>query len=52
MGTDRHLFGLYIMAQWLKMDPIPDLFNDKVNNNNTHVCVILFINPSVGKGLQ
>ena len=32
MGIDRHVFGLYIISQWLKMDPLPDLFTDKVFN--------------------
>ena len=30
MGVDRHLFGLYIVAKWLKMDPMPEIFTDKV----------------------
>ena len=29
-GVDRHLFGLYIVAKWLKMDPMPEIFTDKV----------------------
>ena len=30
LGVDRHLFGLYIMAKGLKMDPMPKMFTDKV----------------------
>ncbi len=30
MGVDRHLFGLYVMAKGLKMDPMPKMFTDKV----------------------
>ena len=30
MGVDRHLFGLYVVAKWLKMDPMPEIFNDAV----------------------
>ncbi|XP_003384970.2 PREDICTED: carnitine O-palmitoyltransferase 1, liver isoform-like isoform X2 [Amphimedon queenslandica] len=29
MGVDRHLFGLYIVAKWLKMDPMPEIFEDE-----------------------
>ena len=36
MGIDRHVFGLYIISQWLKMDPLPDLFTDKVFNPNSY----------------
>lgn len=31
MGVDRHLFGLYIIAKGLKMDPMPKMFTDKVS---------------------
>lgn len=31
MGIDRHLFGLYIIAKWLKLDPLPKLFCDEVS---------------------
>ena len=34
MGVDRHLFGLYIVAKWLKMDPMPEIFEDEVNQFN------------------
>ena len=27
---DRHFFGLYIVAKWLKMDPMPEIFSDEV----------------------
>ena len=30
LGIDRHLFGLFIVAKWLKMDPMPQMFQDKV----------------------
>lgn len=30
MGIDRHLFGLYVIAKWLKIDPMPRIFEDKV----------------------
>jgi hypothetical protein len=30
MGVDRHLFGLYVIAKGLKMDPMPRMFRDKV----------------------
>ena len=30
MGVDRHLFGLYVIAKGLKMDPLPKMFTDKV----------------------
>ena len=30
LGIDRHLFGLFIIAKWLKMDPMPQMFQDKV----------------------
>ena len=30
MGIDRHLFGLYVIAKWLKLDPMPRIFEDKV----------------------
>ena len=33
MGVDRHLFGLYVMAKGLKMDPMPKMFTDKVQRN-------------------
>ena len=26
MGVDRHLFGLYVVAKGLKLDPMPSLF--------------------------
>lgn len=29
MGIDRHLFGLYVIAKWLNVDPLPRLFQDK-----------------------
>jgi len=29
-GVDRHLFGLYCVAKGTNMDPLPDLFTDKV----------------------
>ena len=32
MGVDRHLFGLYIVAKGLKMDPMPKMFTDKVRD--------------------
>lgn len=32
MGIDRHLFGLYIIAKWLKLDPLPKLFLDEVSH--------------------
>ena len=28
---DRHLFGLYCVARGTNMDPLPDLFTDKVH---------------------
>ena len=31
MGIDRHLFGLYVIAKWLNVDPLPRLFQDKVS---------------------
>ncbi len=30
LGVDRHLFGLYIVAKGMKLDPMPKLFTDKV----------------------
>ena len=30
LGVDRHLFGLYVVAKGLKLDPMPKLFTDKV----------------------
>ena len=30
LGVDRHLFGLYCVARGTNMDPLPDIFNDKV----------------------
>ena len=40
MGIDRHLFGLYVIAKGMKMDPLPRLFRDKVllstDENGTH----------------
>ncbi len=30
LGVDRHLFGLYVAAKGMKMDPMPDMFEDKV----------------------
>ena len=30
MGIDRHLFGLYVVAKWLNIDPLPQLFQDEV----------------------
>lgn len=30
MGVDRHLFGLYVVAKGMKMDPLPRIFRDKV----------------------
>ena len=35
MGVDRHLFGLYIMAKGLKMDPMPKMFTDKVRERDS-----------------
>ncbi len=31
LGIDRHLFGLYIVAKGMKMDPLPKIFQDKVD---------------------
>ncbi len=31
MGVDRHLFGLYVVAKGMKMDPMPKMFTDKVS---------------------
>ncbi len=30
LGVDRHLFGLYVVAKGMKMDPLPKIFQDKV----------------------
>ena len=30
MGVDRHLFGLYIVAKGMNLDPMPKMFSDKV----------------------
>lgn len=30
MGVDRHLFGLYLVAKGLKLDPLPKMFTDNV----------------------
>ena len=30
LGVDRHLFGLYIVAKGMNMDPLPRMFQDKV----------------------
>ena len=30
LGVDRHLFGLYCVAKGTNMDPLPDIFTDKV----------------------
>lgn len=32
MGVDRHLFGLYVVAKGLKIDPLPKIFTDKAFN--------------------
>ena len=32
---DRHLFGLYIVAKGLKLDPMPKMFQDKVQKQAT-----------------
>ena len=31
MGVDRHLFGLYIVAKGMNLDPMPKMFSDKVH---------------------
>ena len=30
LGVDRHLFGLYVVARGMKLDPMPKMFTDKV----------------------
>ena len=30
LGVDRHLFGLYIVAKGMNLDPMPKMFSDKV----------------------
>ena len=30
LGVDRHMFGLYIVAKGMNMDPLPRMFQDKV----------------------
>lgn len=30
LGVDRHLFGLYCVAKGTNIDPLPDIFTDKV----------------------
>ena len=32
-GFDRHLFGLYLMAKYLKLDPFPAFLNGNVSGN-------------------
>ena len=32
LGVDRHLFGLYIVAKGMNLDPMPKLFTDKAFN--------------------
>ena len=34
MGVDRHLFGLYIVAKGMSLDPLPKMFSDKVCYKN------------------
>jgi len=31
MGVDRHLFGLYVVAKGMNLDPMPKMFEDKVS---------------------
>ena len=31
LGVDRHLFGLYIVAKGMNLDPMPKMFSDKVS---------------------
>ena len=42
LGVDRHLFGLYIVAKGLKLDPMPKLFTDKVSS--TYLAISFSIN--------
>lgn len=37
LGIDRHLFGLYIVAKGMKMDPLPKFFQDKVDTGNSRI---------------
>lgn len=37
LGIDRHLFGLYIVAKGMKMDPLPKFFQDKVDTENSRI---------------
>ena len=30
LGVDRHMFGLYVVAKGMNMDPLPKMFQDKV----------------------
>ena len=30
LGVDRHMFGLYVVAKGMNMDPLPRMFQDKV----------------------
>lgn len=30
LGVDRHLFGLYLVAKGMNLDPLPRMFQDKV----------------------
>ena len=34
LGVDRHLFGLYIVAKGMNLDPMPKMFTDKVYKIN------------------
>ena len=37
MGVDRHLFGLYVVAKGMKMDPMPKMFDNKVSYHTVTV---------------
>ena len=38
LGVDRHLFGLYLVAQGMNLDPLPRMFRDKVWINDPGKC--------------
>ena len=49
MGVDRHLFGLYVVAKGMNMDPMPKMFEDKVSVHHTPLPVHTPLSPSSHK---